>query len=582
MTNATGVERLQRFFWALALCLGFIQAWVSRFTLVNDTVSYLDIGDYIWRGNWSAAVNGLWMPFYPFVLGGSLALLHPTPLWEYPLVHLVLFIIFVGTLWCFAYFLKQLIFLRRETETKEEFSVPEWVWVTLGYTLFLWSSLRMIGVGETNPDMLIAAVVYLACALLLKMRRGVAGWRSYLALGATLGFGYLTKAVLFPIAATFIGFALFISLPQRGSARRIFVTVMAFIAIAAPFVTALSAAKGRLTFGESGRYNYAVHVNGVPPLHWQGLEPGSGTPRHPTRQLLQHPATYEFGSPLGGTYPPWYDPTFWYDGIQTRLELHKQLHTIKQLLHWEGNLFLDFNGTIVCGLFILYFVGNRKNLVLKDVSPYLVVLVPCVVALILYALVHVETRYVAPFVTILPLCLFFSVHLPAARDGNAFRLFPAVAVLMQLAFLSSVILSPRAFFAPLDWVVLEEEAVARQNFWHPFAVEPGSYQDAVGELYRAGLRSGDRIASLDCSLLGMSMLARLARLKIVAEVNYWPEKADAENNFWQADRDTQAAVIDALAGTGARAAISQQKPTGPGAAGWHQVGRTRYYIYWLG
>lgn len=580
MTNNKVAGRLQQFFWILALALGFAQAWVSRFTIVNDTISYLDIGDYIWRGNWSAAINGLWNPLYPFLLGGSLALFRPTPLWEYPVVHLLLFAIFIVTLWCFAQFLKELILFCQEADANEEYSVPEWVWITLGYTLFLWSSLRMIGVGETNPDMLVAGVVYLASALLIKIRRGAAGWPTYLGLGITLGLGYLTKSVVLPIAVVFLVVAFVVRLPQRGSLRRICVAATAFVVVSAPFITALSLARGRLTFGDSGKYNYAVHVNGLPPLHWQGLEPGSGLPRHPTRQLLSSPATYEFGSPIAGTYPPWYDPTYWYEGVRTRLELRGQLHTMKRLLEWEGNLFLDFNGTIVCGLFVLFFVANRKALILKDISRYWFVLAPSVVAFILYSLVHVETRYVAAFVVILPLCLFFSVHLTGGSSDH--RLFPAVAVLLFIAFASSLLLNTRAFLAPLDWVAVEEEYAARQNVWRPFEVEPGSYQEAAAELNRIGVRPGDRIASLDNSLLGVSMLARLARVKIVAEVNYWPEKNDPANNFWQADATTQSKVIKALASTGARVVISELTPSGPNTNGWQRVGSTRYYVYWLG
>ena len=581
MTNTRGAERLRQSFWVLALALGLGQAWVSRFTIVNDTVSYLDMGDYMWRGNWSAALNGLWAPLYPFLLGGSLALLRPNAVWEYPVVHLLLFIIFVATLWCFAQLLQQLILLRRDTETSDEYFVPDWVWITLGYTLFLWSSLRRIGLGETNPDMMVAAVIYLASAMLIKMRRGVAGWRTYLGFGATLGLGYLTKQIMLPISAIFIVTALLIGLRQRGNIARIIATAVAFSVISAPFVVALSVAKGRLTFGDSGKYNYAVHVDGLPPLHWQGLEPGYGVPLHPTRQLLGSPATYEFGTPLGGTYPPWYDPTYWYEGVKTRIEWHKQLHAMKRAIGGEASPFLDLGGTIVCGLFVLYFVANRKALMLKDVSRYCLLLVPSAAALILYSLVHVESRYVAAFLVIVPLCLFFGVHLPRVGNDSAYRLFPAVAVLLLLAFACSVLLAPRAFLSPLDWLVLEEEYATREDNWHPFAVEPGSYQDAVAELYRAGLRSGDRIASLDCSLLGVSMLARLARLRVVAEVNYWPEHEDAANDFWQADQNTQTEVIHALASTGARAIISQHKPSGPGTDEWHRVGTTRYYIYWL-
>jgi hypothetical protein len=80
-------------------------------------------------------------------------------------------LIFFVTLWCFDFFLRQLVLLRLETESPEEFSVPVWIWFCIGYVLFLWASLRLIGVSETNPDMLVAAFFYLACGLLVRIRR---------------------------------------------------------------------------------------------------------------------------------------------------------------------------------------------------------------------------------------------------------------------------------------------------------------------------------------------------------------------------------------------------------------------------
>ena len=38
--------RVRRTFLALCIVLGFLQAWASRMTIISDTVSYLDIGDF--------------------------------------------------------------------------------------------------------------------------------------------------------------------------------------------------------------------------------------------------------------------------------------------------------------------------------------------------------------------------------------------------------------------------------------------------------------------------------------------------------------------------------------------------------
>lgn len=224
---------VRRIFLALSIVLGFLQAWASRMTIVSDTVSYLDIGDFMWHGHWSLAVNGLWNPLYSAILGVAIGLCRPSFYWEYPLVHLVLFLIFILTLFCFDFFLRQLVLLRRETESRDELSVPAWIWFCIGYILFLWSSLRLIGVSETNPDMLVAAFFYLACGLLVRIRRGSAGWPAHCTLGAALGLGYLTKSIMFPVSIACLAVAFSIGRPQ---ARRALASAAIFLAIAGPYV----------------------------------------------------------------------------------------------------------------------------------------------------------------------------------------------------------------------------------------------------------------------------------------------------------------------------------------------------------
>ena len=78
------------------------------------------------------------------------------------------------------------------------------------------------------------------------------------------------------------------------------------------------------------------------------------------------------------------------------------------------------------------------------------------------------------------------------------------------------------------------------------------------------------------------MWAHLARVQIIAEVFYFPGlPEDVANDFWNADPLTQERVIQRLSQTGARAVISQDKPSGPGAARWLEMGTTGYYLYWL-
>src|SRR5271165_3404833 len=60
--NTRAITRIA--FWRTAALLGFSLAWWSRMTMGNDTISYLDMGDYFLKGERSTALNSQWSPLY--------------------------------------------------------------------------------------------------------------------------------------------------------------------------------------------------------------------------------------------------------------------------------------------------------------------------------------------------------------------------------------------------------------------------------------------------------------------------------------------------------------------------------------
>src|SRR5215831_21349267 len=99
----TSVSITRICFWCAAGLLGFSNAWYNRMSLHADTISYLDMGDYIIKGEWTSAINGFWNPLYAGLLGLAMAVLKPSAYWEYPVVHLVLFFIFLLAFACFDF-----------------------------------------------------------------------------------------------------------------------------------------------------------------------------------------------------------------------------------------------------------------------------------------------------------------------------------------------------------------------------------------------------------------------------------------------------------------------------------------------
>jgi hypothetical protein len=555
---------LRRAFIALALVLGFLQAWASRMDLVSDTVSYLDIGDGIWRSHWSMAINGLWGPLYSAVLGITLGVVRPSPYWEYPVVHLVVFAFFLFALWGFDSFLRELVLLRHESESSEEYRIPDWVWLTIGYSFFLWTSLQVIGVSETNPDMLVAAFFYFACGFLVRIRRNVASWGTFLSLGLALGLGYLTKSIMFPVSL--LCFAVAAAMERRLRVR-LLAALAVFAVIAMPFVIGLSLQRRRFTFGESGRYNYAVHVNHVPRTHWQG-DPQYGTPIHGTHQIFDRPATFEFATPLPGTYPAWTDPSYWYEGLRSPVDLRRGASRVFKLLQEELVFFFELHGSLIATLFLLFYVGGRKWGTLKDITAYWFLLAPSVGALLLYASIHIEPRYLAPFIAAVALCLFFSARLPKSRVSE--RLAAGTAIFLFAMFI-----------CPVESTSLHVREFVRDVLGRSQS-DPNSYQAMAEEMHHLGLKPGDHVASLEYSLYGMSTWARLASVQITTEVYYGPTLEDASaNDFWQTDPATQRKLIEAIRKTNVKVIVSQQVPRPADAPGWQRVGGTQYYAYWL-
>ena len=556
--------RIRLNFWVLGTVLGFSQAWTSRLDAADYTVSYLDMGGYFFHGHPGAIVNGFWSPLYALLVGSTIAVLKPSMYWEYPAVHLLLFIIFLFTMACFDYFLRKSMQLRSDCDPEKKGSFePDWVWITIGYTLFLWSALQLIRVNNETPDMLVAGFFYLSCGLLVTISTGRAKWAAFLGLGLTLGLSYLTKFVTLPISILILMTAW---LAAKQKARYVVISAITFVAVTAPFIAALSSQKGNFTYGESATYDYAVSVSGIPRHHWQG---DSKTPlMHPTREIFAAPATFEFREPFKGTYPPEYDLTYWYQGLKVRIHMAQELEVLASNLFYEFlTLFYSLGGILLIALFLAFYETRRGWMIFGDLVPYWFLIVPCLATAVLYALVYYSTQYVAASFVVLLLCLFLSTAFTLALRKS--RLLSGVAVLQFLMFFGLV-----GFPSLLH--------VFNIHPLHARVAERASYQQVAEKAAEIGLRPGDQIASLNASNSGMAMWAHLARVQIIAEVYYWPTQPEgANNNFWKVDALTQDSVIQKLAQTGARAVISQDAPSGKGAGHWLEIGTTGYYLYWL-
>jgi len=106
------------------------------------------------------------------------------------------------------------------------------------------------------------------------------------------------------------------------------------------------------------------------------------------------------------------------------------------------------------------------------------------------------------------------------------------------------------------------------------AAPPYAPVQLAQQIKEMGIQPGDEIAFIGYSF--GAFFARLARIRIIAEI----PGAEAER-FWRADPLTQSRVIEAIAGTGAKAIIAEWAPAGASLEGWERIGNSRHFIYRL-
>ncbi len=582
----------------VALVLGLLfalqQPWHAHFEIASDGLAYVDIGDAYFKGDWGTAINAHWSPLYSWLLGAANRLTRPRVSMEGVAAQVVNLLIFGLSFIAFKCFLDTMKLHRIPAEQRLEQDncgikyLPVWLLDLIGYSLFLWSSLALITVYNISPDLLVSALSYFMFALALRTAVFPNKEWPYLALGALAGMSYLAKTAMLFIGPSFLLVPLFFPKPVR--TRKIIMSVLCFIVIAGPFVVILSLAKGRVTFGDTGRYNYIRYVLGVGiPVHWQGTS-GIGVPVHPTRKVGESPAIYEFDGPIGGTYPPWHEPSYWYDTGKLKYNpLAIMRVAVGNVLDYaemvcRGGRYKDvgLDRSVLFGLVCLVAVCSVRRW-LREVFRYASVTVPACCGLFLYALVHAEPRLVAPFLTALLVVGFASLRMP--YDQTARRLIIGVA-----------------FVLSLFWICPLVSSGLRESYSQLPAILAAKGVPAIDETQSriAAAISGARIPwNSKVAFIGRStrfFWAKIAGVRVVAEIRQYdmpPESAPYASrevrrqyalaapdvdSFWQGPATGRERVYDTLAKMGVRAIIAQDPAESNLPAEWHKIEGTDYCI----
>lgn len=533
--------------------LGLLQFLATRNEVNVDGISYIDMSDTYLHLGWKGLINGQWSPMYPWLIHVAKSIVGPKAYWEFAALHAVNFIAFLCAAVAFDCLLREII--QRHESAADSVPLPSLPMMVIGYTLFLWYSLKLISIRESSPDMLMSVFVLLAAALIVRIGRTSGTWLEMCGLGVALGLGYYAKAPMLPLSFVFLGVTFWLIHTQKQALLKTLTAFALFVLVCAPLVVGLSRQEHRFTFGDSARLNVLWNIDRAGPLwYWQNLGAAGGKFEHPPQKIFKSPALYEFEAPVPGTQPAWYDPSYWDQGAIPRFLPRREVSLFTDNLGmYVDMLFSEQSAFLVAVAVLILLSGGPRSI--GGIARQYPILLPTLAALTMYAVILIEMRYIAVFLALLWVGLFAGVRLPSR--GEAQRVGTAVAIGIVLAVGIPIVLT-----------VYND---VRPGLRHPAFPE----WQVAQELHTSGIHSGDKVARIGGTYA--ADWARLLRARVVAEIPRYQA-----TYFWSAAPVIQAQVMEAIHSTGAKAVVAKQIPPTEvftPFTGWKKVGDTGYFVF---
>jgi hypothetical protein len=584
---------LRRFFPLYCLFTALVTfgyALYDGYQVDGDAIAYMDIGDYLRVHDWPGIVNAYWHPLYPAFLSAGHALFRSTLANELLAYYLVNFAIFLLEMLAIVAFTDAIVRLRdalspavtvEAASRRASFLLSRYPLRYLGLALLTIASQRELSLGKIRPDALLQAFLLLALAALLT-HLATNQLRYAALLGVALGCAYLTKSFAFVFALLCIGvLAIFRWLWLKHSLARIVpaaaLALATFAATAGPYIAALSHQKHRLDFGDSGSLNYAWYVGGTEKMHLQPYmtsQFGSADVhlKHPERELLHSPLILSYAEMTHGTYPDWFDTTYWNDQIKPHFSLRGEVsRSARNCVLVVRYLFNHPEGLILLAILIASGARPALNPKLSAGPFWLPACALGAIAWIIYATVNTEERYV----TFAYLCIVLSLFatLRKREDASFAQGGRESEIASTLILLFAVLAAGESLRT-----VLEDRR--QLSLTHA----PGGWYSATEfhaaqALQNMGVKPGDTVACVgEPACLNDFYWARLAHVRILTEI-YDPETPLTPYLLALPNRDQ---VIATVRSTGAKALIGDFGATPPDSAnpvfaGWRQLDSTTLY-----
>ena len=528
---------------AFILLFGAGALWLARDGMNADGIAYLDASDVYLAGGWPASGSGYWSPLYPTLLAIARFVGGTAPDRELAITQAVNFAVFILAFAALEFLIRS---VRAATLARQPTGEPpnDFTWRVLVYALFVIATIGWIRVWILTPDMCVAAIVFAAAGVSVRIASGRAGRGSAIGLGALLALGYLAKAVLFPFGI-FVVATLAIMLRRKRQLGRVAIAALVFLVGSAPQIVYASRLKGAPTFSDVGRLTYLWFVADVPgpvssafPLPARLPSPSA---THQTLARLDptsgvHPAVYDIDAPIPGTLPIWYDAGHWYRGVVAPL---LPIAVVRALVR-HARVYLEMFGLLVAGALAAAFTRRVTWREILAMRPLLILVIPAVAVLAAYALMLVQDRYVAPFA----LLLFAGLVPPWATDDLSRRVRVGLATGALVAV-----------------TLVLHQARVDATYWRGSA---RSRANVVAALEARGIRPGSRVGFIGEAY--DALWARQARLRFVSLVPL----AEAER-FWELDAAGRAAVLAHMRDQGATAIVAESPALGVNIEGWERL-----------
>jgi len=363
------------------------------------------------------------------------------------------------------------------------------------------------------------------------------------------------------------------------------VAVGCFLLVFVPFAAATSWAYGRFTLGVTGEMNYAFHVNHLPHCtNWQGGPAELGTPIHPTKQLIADLPAFGFAAPFRTTYPPYNNMAYYYEGYGHFFSLHNQVASFMRcfrILLQIARIHLIFY-VLVLALAVVLLKPDWRASLSKTIGPVGILFLPPLLGLAAYMLVHIEDRYLSPFLLISSLIPLLPLLDPELRSKRLLAVF-LLAVFSLAAVVEQRSANGHTFNAALH----------RQDF------HQGEQWKIANAMMALGLKAGDPVATIvDTRLSKRCSWAYSSQLRIVAEfgglprvvqpsetVSFRPGTSGDETTnyvllFRSLPPERRDEVMEAFRKQGALAVVAYQEPEENAELdGWRPIAGTTSWVF---